>query len=62
VLVGPESVSLRFCVSNALARVKYPPGPDILELEVKVQWQKGLINLAPRVVKRRQTPNSFQEL
>jgi serine/threonine protein kinase len=62
VLVGPESVSLRFCVSNALARVKYPAGPDILELEVKVQWAKGLINLAPRVVKRRQTPNSLQEL
>ncbi|MBA2539002.1 MAG: protein kinase [Deltaproteobacteria bacterium] len=62
VTVGPDSVSLRFCVSNALARVKYPSGPDILDLEIKVHWANGLIALSPRVVKRRQLPTSLQEL
>jgi serine/threonine protein kinase len=62
VLTGPESVSLRFCVANALARVKYPSGPDILDLEIKVHWANGLIALSPRVVRRRQLPANFNEL
>ncbi len=62
VTVGPDSVSLRFCVSNALARVKYPAGPDILDLDIKVSWENGIIALSPRVVKRRQMPSSFNEL
>ncbi len=62
VTVGPDSVSLRFCVANALARVKYPEGPDILDLVIKVSWESGIIALSPRVVKRRQTPASFNEL
>jgi hypothetical protein len=62
VLSGPESVSLRFCVSNALARVKYAAGPDILDLHIKVNWSNGVIVLSPRVVQRRQIPSSFNEL
>jgi len=62
VLVGPESVSLRFCVSNALARVTYPSGPDILDLQIKVSWSNGIIALSPRVVQRRQTPTTMGEL
>jgi len=59
---GPESMSLRLCVWDAVARVKYPPGPDILDLEITVQWSEGLLNLAPRVVGRRQLPKSLGEL
>ena len=62
VTAGQESVSLRFCVANALARVKYPAGPDILDLEIKASWENGIITLSPRVVKRRQLPSSFDEL
>ncbi len=62
VLSGPDSVSLKFCVSNALARVAYPMGPDILDLHIKVVWSSGIIALTPRVVQRRQTPTTFDEL
>jgi serine/threonine protein kinase len=62
VVSGPDSVSLKFCVSNALARVAYPKGPDILDLQIKVVWSSGIIALTPRVMQRRQTPTTFEEL
>jgi serine/threonine protein kinase len=62
VAVGPDDYSLNFCVSTSLARVKYPSGPDILDLEIKAQWSEGVLVLSPRVVGRRQMPNNFGEL
>jgi hypothetical protein len=59
---GPDSPFLRLCVGEALERVKYPPGPDELELEVSVQWSAGLLNQAPRIVQRRHSPNNLQDL
>ena len=49
-------------VSNALARVRYPSGPDILDLHIKAVWSSGVIVLSPRVVQRRQLPSTFDEL
>ncbi len=62
VLTGPDSVSLKFCVANALARVTYPKGPDILDLQIKVVWSNGIIALTPRVMQRRRTPTTIDEL
>ncbi len=62
VQTGPDSLSLRLCVWEAIARVKYPPGPDILDLEITVGWNRGMVSMAPRVVDRRRTPRSFGEL
>jgi len=44
------SVVVPFCVEKALERVKFPTGPEQLDLEVRVQWSEGLLNLAPMVV------------
>jgi serine/threonine protein kinase len=60
--IGPDSPFLRLCVAEAIERVKYPPGPDVLDLAVSVQWSAGLLNQAPRIVGRRQSPNSMLDL
>jgi hypothetical protein len=59
---GPESEFLRLCVAEATQRVKYPAGSEVLELEVNIQWSEGLLNLAARVVGRRQPPSSMLDL
>ena len=59
---GPDSSFLRLCVAESIARVKYPPGPDLLDLEVNIQWSEGLLNLAARVVAKRQAPRSILDL
>ncbi|MBS1119933.1 MAG: serine/threonine protein kinase [Deltaproteobacteria bacterium] len=59
---GPDSEFLRLCVAEAIERVQYPVGPEVLDLEVTIQWSAGLLNLAARVVGRRQTPSSLLDL
>ena len=59
---GPDSVSLRLCVASAIERVKFPTNPDVLDLEVNVQWSVGLLNLSARVVARRHAPSGLLDL
>ena len=59
---GPDSVSLRLCVADAIARVKFDKSPDFVELEVMIQWSAGLLNLSAHVVGRHQTPSSMLDL
>ncbi|MEO8702321.1 MAG: serine/threonine-protein kinase, partial [Kofleriaceae bacterium] len=59
---GPDSPFLRLCVAEAIERVKYPPGPDVLELEINIQWSAGLLNLAARVVGKSANPRSMLDL
>ena len=51
-----DSPSLRFCIESALARVKFPTGPELLELEVGVSYSQGLLNLSPRVLRHHEAP------
>ena len=46
---------LEFCVSEQIARVRYPTGPEVLDVEVSVLWSgpDGLVNVSPRVVAHR---------
>ncbi len=53
VATGEESPSLRWCVEQAVGRVKFPDGPEQLDVEVGVQWSQGFMNLSPRVVGHR---------
>ena len=54
---GPDSPFLRLCVAEAVGRVKFPPGPETLDLDVFVHWSAGLITVSPRVTgRRRATP------
>ena len=53
VATGEESPSLRWCVEQAVGRVKFPEGPEQLDVEVGVQWAQGFMNLSPRVVAHR---------
>jgi len=53
VATGEPSPSLRWCVEQAIGRVKFPPGPDQLDVEVGVGWSSGMMNLSPRVVRKR---------
>jgi hypothetical protein len=48
---GPSILEL--CASEQLARVPFPPGPDMLEAEVTVRWSPGRVTLSARVVGRR---------
>ncbi|MBA3818100.1 MAG: protein kinase [Deltaproteobacteria bacterium] len=57
---GPDSPFLRLCVAEAITRVRFPAGPETLDLEVFVHWSKGIINVAPRVAGRRTVaPSTF---
>ena len=62
VLSGPGSVSLRLCVGDALTLVKYSPGPEQLELLVRVGWAAGLLNVSSRVVGHREIPSGRLDL
>ncbi len=53
VATGEPSPSLRWCVEQAIGRIKFPAGPEQLELEVGVGWSQGMMNLSPRVVGHR---------
>lgn len=53
IATGEPSPSLRWCVEGAFARVKFPTGPDRLDVEVDLGWSAGTLTLAPRVVRKR---------
>jgi hypothetical protein len=50
---------LAMCLETAMERVRFPAGPEDLDLEVHVQWSEGLLNLAPIVVGHRE-PTTHQ--
>jgi hypothetical protein len=57
---GPDSPFLKLCVAEAVGRVKFPSGPEMLDLDVFVHWSAGLINISPRVAGRRKVlPRTF---
>jgi serine/threonine protein kinase len=62
VATGVESPSLRWCVESAIGRVQFPPGPDVLDLEVAVRYSGGEKNVSPRVVGQRKTAGSTLDL
>ena len=62
VATGVESPSLRWCVESAIGRIQFPPGPDLLDLEVAVRYSGGEKNVSPRVVGQRKTAGSTLDL
>jgi hypothetical protein len=44
---------LRLCVAESITRVKFPKGPETLDLDVFVHWDAGIISVSPRVTGRR---------
>jgi serine/threonine protein kinase len=57
---GPDSPMLRLCVAEAIARVRFPKGPETLDLDVFVHWSAGMISISPRVTGRKKVlPNTF---
>jgi len=58
-----RSPSLKFCVESAIARVKYPPGPETLELSVSVAWAApDMVNMSARVVGHHEAPKRGVDL
>jgi len=55
VATGVTSPSLRWCIEGALTRIKFPAGPETLDLEVAVRYSGGEKNVSPRVVGHRKT-------
>ena len=53
VATGETSPSLRFCVESAIGRIKFPTGPEQLDVEVAVGWSGGMIIMSPRVTAHR---------
>src|SRR3712207_3132242 len=57
---GPDSPMLGLCVAESIGRVKFPAGPEQLELEVDVHWSAGYLVCVPRVMAHRKvTPAMF---
>jgi len=59
---GESSPSLKLCLEFAAGRIKFPSGPEQLELEVLVGWAEGVLNLSPRITGRRDAPRSNLDL
>jgi hypothetical protein len=53
---------LELCVSEQIARVRFPSGPDQLEVEATILWSQGLVNLSPRVTAHHPVPRHAIEL
>ena len=50
---------LAMCLETAMESVRFPAGAEDLELDVRVQWSEGLLNLAPVVVGHRTPVHKF---
>jgi len=59
---GEASPSLRLCLELAVVRIRFPGGPEQLDVEVGVGWAEGVLNLSPRIVGRRTGPRSTIDL
>ena len=46
---GIDSPSLQLCVADAFARLRYPHGPQLLDLEVQVAWTGGALAMSGRI-------------
>jgi hypothetical protein len=53
--------ALEYCASERLAAARFPAGPELLDVEVTVQWSPNQVTLAPRIT-RRQVPHRQIEL
>ena len=53
---------LELCVSEQVVRVRFPPGPEQLDVEATVLWSEGLVNLSPRVTGHHPGPRHAIEL
>jgi len=53
---------LELCVSEQIVRVRFPPGPEQLDVEATVLWSQGLVNLSPRVIGHHPAPRHVMEL
>jgi hypothetical protein len=61
-VTGPDSEILKLCVSEQIAAVHFPAGPQQLDLEVYAQWSAGLVNLSARVTGRHEGPRGRLDL
>ncbi len=59
---GPDSPFLRLCVAEAIGRVKFPSGPETLDLDVFVHWNDGSVLVSARVTGRRKVIPSGLDL
>jgi hypothetical protein len=48
----PESPSVFLCIEHAMTRIVYPKGPESLQLQIKLSWASGNLNMTGHVVGR----------
>ncbi|MGE0399535.1 MAG: protein kinase [Kofleriaceae bacterium] len=51
---GETSVSLKTCINDAMRRSSFPQGPEILGVEVIIEWTPQMLNRSTKVVSHRQ--------
>jgi serine/threonine protein kinase len=56
---GETSVSLKQCINDAMRRSKFPRGPEILGVEVKIEWTPLMLNRSTKVVSHRPPPHKI---
>jgi hypothetical protein len=59
--VAAKSV-LEYCASEQIAKARFPPSSELLDVEVTAQWSPGQVVLTPRITSRRQGPHRPIEL
>ncbi|NVB82652.1 MAG: protein kinase [Kofleriaceae bacterium] len=47
---GMESPSTRLCLESALTQVRYPTGPDALDVRIDIAWLSGNLDMTARIV------------
>jgi hypothetical protein len=56
---GETSVSLKQCINSAMGRQRYPSGPEILGVEVLIEWTPQMLNRSTKVVSHRPPPRKI---
>ncbi len=57
--MGETSIALKQCINDAMSRQTYPRGPEILSLEVLIEWTPLMLNRSIKVVSHRSPPQKI---
>jgi serine/threonine protein kinase len=57
--VGETSTVLKQCINEAMTRQPYPHGPEILGVEVMIEWTPEMLNRSTKVVSHRPPPKKI---
>ncbi len=57
---GETSIALKQCINDAMGRQRFPRGPEILGVEVLIEWTPQMLNRSTKVVSHRAPPQRIE--